>query len=95
MTPLGSPYPVFWLDMTPDDEEARVEDKILGRAKAELDDMRVFCERYITRPERKTDFFAPYISFGGHSADPDFSTIPEWHSLRMDELKKLWRTSRW
>lgn len=76
----GSPYPVVWIDLDPENEVHRAEDEVLGTAKPSAAQIRSLTSSFIAA--NAGYLYAPYFFPNGGQAD-GFSDISEAH---LDEL---------
>jgi hypothetical protein len=55
----GKPYPIFWIDTMADQKFAESEDKLLGRAAAHADNIKLFCLEFYK--DNSALMFLPFI----------------------------------
>jgi hypothetical protein len=82
----SAPYPIFWIDMMPDDAVYRAEDKLLNLGEVDSDRVLNYCEVFI---DANPGFiFRPYIV---GSREPYFAKIPPHHEERLARLRDYWQ----
>jgi len=81
----GTPYPIFWLDMQPEDELNVAEDKLSRVEAIDSDRVKEFCEVFISKHGKYV--IVPFIK---DNPDPFFAEVPPYHRERMDRLRTFW-----
>lgn len=77
----GLHYPIFWLDLSPNESLPKFEDVIANVNPVDRDALRKFCSKFFD--DHKIYTFPPFIV---SDDEPEFITRPEWYD---DEHAKL------
>ena len=81
----GRPYPIFWVDLLYDDKVLSAEDKLRGSTGHSEEDIRQFCEKFLT--EHEEYMIRPFIY---KNADPHFGIIPDIYENHLRKLSADW-----
>lgn len=77
----GLNYPLFWLDLSPEESLSRYEDKLAGVCELNRDNLRKYCKTFFE--EHKAYVFPPFIV---SDSEPEFELRPDWYD---EEHKNL------
>lgn len=86
----GAPYPIFWIDMAPDDPLNQIEDGLTNTTRIGSSDVKKFCELFI----QKTLTSHMMIPFICDTAEDHFSDVPQYHKSRLEKLKDYWENEK-
>ena len=80
----GSPYPIFWIDASEENDTMTVlEDTLEKRSTVPHSDVKRFCEHFLEK-NKDTHIMVPYIT--DDKSDIMFSKIPERHQIQLSKL---------
>jgi len=85
----GVPYPIFWIDVDPDDKLNKAEDRLTGQDSISVSDMREFCQVFLSEMEDK--MFRPYII---GNPDSFFTIVPDSHLERLKTYFDYWQNEK-
>lgn len=79
----GVEYPIFWLDLSPEDSLVRAQDKISSIESVNRDRLREYCNKFFQTYDQYT--FAPFIE---SQTEQQLNDKPDWYTLEHKQLVK-------